>query len=298
LPERGVVRPLSAHEFDASVVARLDFDRRGFLIAERDGEIVGFAHAGFGPDHPEGASHRLDLVLGTVAMLVVDPEADESEVGARLLDLAERHLREQGAQVLYAGGQYPLDPFYRAIYGGSEWSGILDRHEAFRRVVEAAGYGEVARSTLLDLDVECAEVRDPKAAILRRQTRLEVVEDARPSGWWDALAIGDSSINRYRLLGKVDGVEVARASTWDMSAFGRFDGNARVGLRGVEVAPGHRRKGFGRHLVHEILRHVRSHCGEVVSVTTNQNNTPALALYQAVGFEAVGSAMLYRKAGG
>ncbi len=292
-----MVRPLSAHEFDASVAARLDFDREGLIVAEDGGKIVGFAHAGFGPDQPEGASHRLDLVLGTVAMLVIDPRADEFEVGLPLLDRAERYLRGRGAQVLYAGGQYPLDPFYRAIYGGSEWSGILDLHDVFRKVVEAAGYVEVSRSTLLDLNVECAEVRDPKAAILRRQTRLEVVEDAGPSGWWEALAIGEGPINRYRLLGKAEGAEVARASTWDMSAFGRFDGNARVGLRGVEVAPGHRRKGFGRHLVHEILRHIRNHCGEIVSVATNQNNTPALALYEAVGFEPVGSAMLYRKPG-
>ena len=292
-----MVCSLSAHEFDAIVVARLDFDRRGLLVAERNGEIVGFVHAGFGPENPKGPSHRLDLVLGTVAMLVVDPSVDPLEVGLRLLDLAEGYLKERGAQVLYAGGQYPLDPFYRAIYGGSEWAGILEDHLGFRGVVEAAGYAEVSRSTLLEVDLTSAEVRDPKAAILRRQTRFEVVEDVESEDWWDELALGQGLVNGYRLVIKADALEVARATTWNMAAFGRIDGKARVGLLGVEVDPEHRRKGFGRHLVHEILRQVRGQWGDIVSVTTNQNNTPARALYESVGFQAVGSALLYRKPG-
>ncbi len=292
-----MVRPLGAHEFDAVVAGRLDFDRRGLIIAEDAGRIIGFAHAGFGPLDPAGPSQRLDPWLGTVAMLLVDPEVADPEVGARLLLAAEGYLRERGARVIYAGGRYPLDPFYRAIYGGSEWAGILDEHDAFRRAVEAAGYPVVARATLLEFALDQPEARDPKAAILRRQVRPEVVEDAPPDGWWDALATGHGSLVRYRLVAKAGDVEVARASTWDMAAFGRGDGRARVGLRGVEVAVGWRRKGFGRHLVGEILRAARGQWAEVVAVTTDQTNTPALALYEAVGFRPVGSASLYRKPG-
>jgi len=293
-----VVRPLTAHEFDEAVVNRLDFDRYGLIVAEHAGDIIGFAHAGFGPDEPDGRTHRLDPLLGTVAMLVVDPAwADDPAVGARLLLAAEGYLREWQAQVLYAGGRAPLDPFYRSIYGGSEWSGILDRHVGFHRVVEAAGYAVVARSRQFEIDLAEPEVRDPKAAVLRRQTRLEVVEEAQPAGWWDALAISHGPESHYRLLAKGTDTEIARGSTWDMAAFGRADGRSRVGLRGVEVAALCRRQGFGRYFVAEILRHARGHWAEVVAVATDATNLPAHRLYESLGFRPTGTSSLYRKPG-
>ena len=63
------------------------------------------------------------------------------------------------------------------------------------------------------------------------------------------------------------------------------------------VAPEHRRKGFGRHLMAEILRHVKAEWGEVVSIQTGSTNEPALRLYQSIGFEPVEKAVLYRRPG-
>ena len=229
-------------------------------------------------------------------MLHVEPGPDERAVGLELLARAEGYLKGRGARVIYAGGQAPLDPFYRSIYGGSEWSGILDEHRAFRATVEAAGYGVAAESALLDLDLKAPEARDPKAPILRRQARLEVVEDAAPTGWWEALEFGPRPINRYRLVAKADGAELARASTWDMVGFDAA-GPARVGLRDVEVDPARRRQGFGRHLVLEVARHVRGQWGEILAACTGRANAPALALYESVGFRPAGSASLYRKPG-
>ena len=292
-----MVRPLGAHEFDSVVASRVDFDPQGLVIAERDGQIVGFAHAGFGPAEPHGPTHRLDRMLGTVAMLVVDPAVEAADVPAQLLRSAEGYLAERGARVIYAGGRFPLDPFYRAIYGGSEWSGILDGHPGFCRAVEAAGYDVAARAIALELDLASPEVRDPKAAIHRRQVRVDRVEDADVTGWWNLLGLGMATTDRFRLIGKRDEAEIARATLWDMAPFGRSDGRARVGLCGVEVAPVHRRQGYGRHLITEILRQVRGQWGEVVQVACDETNIPALALYAAVGFEPVGLATLYRKPG-
>ena len=48
-------------------------------------------------------------------------------------------------------GRAPLDPFYRGLYGGSEFSGVLDEHEAFRGAVLAAGYEPVAATVRLEI---------------------------------------------------------------------------------------------------------------------------------------------------
>jgi len=295
MPDRGAARPLAAHEFDALVMGKLHFDARGLIVAELDGRPVGFAHAGFGPAEPAGPSHRLDTQMGTVAMLVVDPGlADDPEPATTLLVEAERYLRGRGASVFYAGGQAPLNPFYWGLYGGSECSGIVSGHAAFRRAVEAAGYRPAASAVLLEADLaRWKEPREPKAAFLRRMTRLEVVDDPVLPRWWDALALDPLRPAEFRLVAKADSAVLARARTWDMAWFGRDD-RTRAGLVNMEVEPSQRRKGYGRHLVGEMLRYSRAEMIEVISIQTGETNAPALALYESIGFDRVETATLYR----
>jgi ribosomal protein S18 acetylase RimI-like enzyme len=279
-------------------MGKLHFEAAGLVVAQREGQIVAFAHAGFGPAEPKGRSHRLDYAMGTVALVLLQPELDDADLERGLFLNAERYLRARGASVLYAGGQTPLNPFYWGIYGGSECSGILGSHSAFLRAATRADYQPVATTEIVEVDLALPEPKDPKGALLRRQFRLEVVDDDLPSGWWEALAIGLFRPTTFRLVDKFDDRPVARARTWDIaSGFGFGDGRSRVGLIDLEVEPAHRHKGYGRHLVSEVLRHARSHSVDVVTAQTSSTNKPALGLYQSLGFEPVDNAALFRLPG-
>ena len=295
LPEHEVARPLSAHEFDAQVAGKLHFEAEGLIVAERDAPGRRLRPRGVRAGRPVRArSHRLNHALGTVAMLVVEPGPDDPELERGLIAEAERYLRRRGATVLYAGGQFPLNPFYWGSYGGSEFAGILSAHVAFRRAVVASGYEPVSTTELLEADLSAPEPRDPRAPLIRRQARVEVVEDAMPAHWWEALAIGGFRPTSFRLLARADDLELARATTWDMSGWGLDDAAARIGLIGLEVHPEHRRKGFGRHLVGEVLRHAREQMIASVAVQTRSTNLPALSLYESLGFAPAETATLYR----
>jgi ribosomal protein S18 acetylase RimI-like enzyme len=303
VPARGTACPLSAHEFDAQVANRVHFDRAGLIVAERDGRPVGFVHAGFGPGEPigprepMGPPHHLNHALGTIAMLVVEPGADDAALETALVAEAEHYLRARGAQVLYAGGQYPLNPFYWGLYGGSEWAGILADHTSFARAVARCGYEPVSETVLLEADLTGVETRDPRSLLIRRATRVEIVDDAVPANWWDALALQDFQPTLHRLVARADNTELARALTWDMGRFGRTDGRSRAGLIALEVAGAHRRKGYGRHLVGEVLRSARGEMIAALALQTRATNTPALELYDSLGFARVGAATLYRRPG-
>ncbi|MFO0908786.1 MAG: hypothetical protein U0794_10580 [Isosphaeraceae bacterium] len=180
------------------------------MVALREGAIVGFVHAGFGPESPEAPPFTLSRAFGTIGMLVTEPglpHPDEVEIG--LFAAAEGYLTRQGAQVVYAGGQYPLNPFYWGIYGGSEWAGILDSHSAFLRAATRAGYEPVAQSTLLERNLDEPDARDPRAILVRRQVRLDVAEDVLPASWWDSLAIGEFRPTSYRLVARADETPLA-----------------------------------------------------------------------------------------
>jgi ribosomal protein S18 acetylase RimI-like enzyme len=297
VPAHATARPLSGHDFDTHVVSKPHFDAGGLIVAERDGRMLGFVHAGFGPEEPVGPPQRIGHALGTVAMLAIEPDADDPALGRGLIDAALGYLRGNGAEVLYAGGLYPLNPFYWGLYGGSEWAGILSSHASFSRPVMQAGFVPVSSTVLLEADLAAPEPRDPRATLIRRQARVEVTEDALPRNWWDALAIGEFRPTRFRLLAKADDRELAHATTWDMSWFGRDDGRSRIGLIDLEVNPAFRRKGFGRFLISEILRQARNDMVALVEVQTGQANAPALALYQSLHFDPVETAVLYRLPG-
>ena len=296
-PVPGSARPLSAHEFESHVVGRLGFDAAGLIVAVSEGNLVGFVHAGFGPDSENSPPMAFTHDMGTIAMLVTLPGQDEEAIATALLQAAKSYLRDRGAKVIYAGVHNPLNPFYWGIYGGSEWAGIVDSHVGFHRAVGREGFIPSSSMVMLEADLTQAEARDPKAVLIRRHTRVETTPDVLPATWWESLAIGEFRPTLFRLLLKNGDYEIARATIWDMSWFGRLDGRSRVGLIDVEVESTSRRKGYGRFLVGEILKHARSEATEVVAVQTRETNVAAIALYESAGFQVVGTSTFYRLPG-
>lgn len=296
IPESGGVRPLRVHELDTHALGRANFDAAGLIVAEQEGRIVGFVHTGFGPDVPVESSRPLELnhEMGTIAMLVVDPELDDRELVFGLIREAEGHLRARGATVVYAGLVFPLNPFYWGIYGGSEGCGVLAGHQPFHGVLIERGYQPAGTTVLLEADLSVAEPRDPRGVLIRRQTRVEFEDDALPEHWWQSLALGEFPLLNARLVSRSDGALIASAQAWDMSWFGRADGQSRIGLIGLEVSAAQRRKGHGRFLVSEIFRRARENHIDVVAVGTAATNGPALALYASLGFRQVETATCFR----
>jgi ribosomal protein S18 acetylase RimI-like enzyme len=296
VPESGTARPLRVHELDTHAWGTVNFEAAGLIVAEQDGRIVGYVHAGFGPDLPVASTPPFQLCheLGSISLLVLEPELDDAELSSGLILAAERYLAARGAKVIYAGGLFPLNPFYWGIYGGSEGSGILSGHASFHRAVIDLGYEPASATVHLEANLGACEPREPRAALIRRQTQLEFLDDAIPNHWWEGLALGEFQVTNARLLARSDGAELAHAQTWDMSWFCRADGRARVGLINLEVAAEHRRKGFGRFLVSEIFRHARESLVSLIEVQTSETNQAAMSLYASLGFQPIDQATLYR----
>jgi uncharacterized protein len=60
-----------------------------------------------------------------------------------------------------------------------------------------------------------------------------------------------------------------------------------IQLMGVWTHPRHRRKGYSRELLREVCGHI-FRAGKVVTLFVNDFNTPALTLYEALGFQRIG----------
>ena len=194
----GLLQPVSPDLLEQLVFAKLYFDYGGLLLAFDDGQPVGFAHAGFGPN-AEGT--WISTEVGVTCVVLVRPGCAEAEVAAGLLDRCEDYLRRRGAKVLYGGGLDPLNPFYVGLYGGSELPGVLDSDTIARQALAARGYQEVERTTILRRELSGFEsLVDRRQMQVRRQMIVEVTIDAPTRNWWEACTVGEFDLTRFDLV--------------------------------------------------------------------------------------------------
>lgn len=311
---RGYLQPMSAALLEQFVFGKPYFDRLGLIVADDGHRIVGFAHAGFGPNE---ARTDIDTELGVTSMLITHPSA-EPEVGATLLEKSEAYLRRRGARVLYAMEINPLNPFYMGLYGGSELPGALDSDPQTKELFLAHGYREIDRTVVLHRELgSFRPVIDRTQTMLRRKSNVEVFADPRTDSWWQACTEGmfertefvhysrdmqgllggmGSTPHREGEAGGSRGImPLSRAVFRNLDVIPSGWGVQSAGLIHMEVAPEYRGQDVGTFLLCEALRQLQEQGVMQVETQAMQSNAPALGLYRKLGFVTVDGGSVLRK---
>jgi GNAT superfamily N-acetyltransferase len=144
-PIRGRIQSVTPQLIEEHVLAKPWFDRHGLIVACEGARPVGFIHAGFGADC---AHCSVDCSEGTTCLLLVAPHENRPMIAQELLAASEDYLRSRGAQQLYAGSQYPLNPFYLGMYGSSDVAGVLSSNSGWVDLLTASGYQPKVRRVL------------------------------------------------------------------------------------------------------------------------------------------------------
>ena len=297
MPGPNVAVPITTGEYDQLVLSRPYFEAGALLVAvdTQTRLIKGFAHCGFGPEEPSTFCMSLNRELGTIALICCPPG---SPMTGDLVQASVDYLKTAGAKVIYAGARFPLNPFYWGLYGGSEFSGVLESQQDVITALLACGFQESAKTELFEFDLARPAPRHVKNAILRRECRLQSLDDKVFNCQWSELALEGFLPLSIEIHEKQGDALVADASLWPMSLYGRRTGQSRIGLFDVHVAPEHRRKGFGRLLLSEAIKCAADLSYDVMCVQTDSTNTAAVKFYGNSGFVSAGSARLFRLAGG
>jgi ribosomal protein S18 acetylase RimI-like enzyme len=292
--QRGLAHPITTPQFEDGILSKSYFDRHGLIVATKDGQPVGFAHAGFGPDD---SGNWLETEFGVTCMVMVRPEEQETTLGLELLTHSEAYLRDRGAKVLYGGGIRPLNPFYLGYYGGSELPGILCsdiwRQELFR----AAGYVEADQVVIVHCDL--SNFRPPinrQQLLLKRSTQITYDVNPASSPWWTACTLGILEPVRFDLVDKLKaGVVYGHASFWTMEPIAQSWGVRAAGMIDLEVDATQRRRGMATCLLSESFRQIQLQGFSLVEAQVMHNNEPALGLYRKLGFNEVDRGAVLRK---
>ena len=294
LAGRGAVRLRGSLPLENCVFAKLYFDPAGLVVAEEQGNAVGFGHAGFGADASESA---LSLDAGVTCMLAVRPAFRRRGIGSELLRRCEDYLRGRGARALYAGPHRPLDPFYLGLYGGCALPGVLDSDAETVAFLRKHGYAPRQATRVFQRKLnQPLKLLDPRCAGLRRRYELQVdLAPARASTWWENAVLGMAEPLLFALVDQQTGRPGASALVYELEGFSWRWNQPAVGILGFQVQPELRRQGVGKLLLFQVLRYVQDQCFELTELQVAEDNEPGARLAQALGFAQVDTGRLYQK---
>lgn len=268
------------------------FDPAGFFIAEAEGSVVGFAHAGFGPDPRES---RISTHVGVVCAIGVRPAYRGQGIGSALLEHAEAYLKKKRVRSLLAGQMRPNSPFYFGLYGGSDLPGFLGSDELIGPFLEARGYYPCETCSVLHRRLNLpAPAADKRFAALRRRFDLRVVPHIPLGTWWSEAVLGLFEPVEFRLEEKFSGIPAVRASIWEMDGFSAHWKEPMVGILDLNVQEPLRRQGLGKFFVALLLQYLQEQCFNLVEIQVSERNRPAMSLFQSLGFEQIDIGRVYR----
>jgi ribosomal protein S18 acetylase RimI-like enzyme len=286
------MQPMSVAVLERFVFSKPTFDCHGLIVAAEGDKLVGFAHAGFGPS-PDQCT--LSTENGVTCMVMLRPEVDAS-ISGELLSRSETFLRAGGAQFLYGGGSFPLSPFYFGLYGGGEFSGVLDSDARLQAIFAQHGYSAVKRSLVLHRELAgFRPVVDRQQMQIRRHTTVEMIVDPPTTTWWEACIFEPFERTRCVLVPREGGPPAAAVNFWNIETMAGAWGVHAVGIAGLEVGPSRRRQGMATFLLGEALRHLHAQGVVLAEVHVAEENAAGRALFANLGFEQVDASVLYRK---
>ncbi len=284
-PNVRIASALNVSDWELLVLGKPYFDREGFLVAEDAGQIVGFAHAGFGPNE---AGSDLDYRQGIICLTRVLPEHVESDLPLELIGAATEYLRQRGADEIFAGARFPHVPFYLGVYGGSRIPGIPVEDRAFSGWARAAGFQERDRIRVCQLPLQGFRV-PVNRELMRRQFQVFSLVDPRPSSWWEYCTYGMAETFGFQLSERGAEDPVGQVMFWEIHPLSSEWGVRTVGMCDLWVRPELRRQGLARFLVGQALTQLANQGISRCEVQLRESDAAMMALVQSLEFSQISS---------
>lgn len=285
-PIKGLMQPISISVLERHVFSKPYFDRNGLILAFEDSRLIGFVHAGFGPNEDRS---DLDMNVGIVCLVMVERRDDHQIIRQDLIQRAEQYLAERGATEVRAGCVQTRSPFYLGLYGGSDMAGILESDIHNSATFAELNYETDQRSRLMARQVGNYRAPvDRRQIINKRSYVANVVYDVRSRSWWEACQFGQTDRIRFFLRPRSGGPSVGEVTFWDMGMLNPTSGGQlALGLINLKIDPEHRRSGLGMFLVTDAIRQLQpTGVGTILAQATDDLDA-AHPFFEKLGFDTV-----------
>jgi len=282
---------INEHMFLKNVYLDMNFDPEGFIVAEIDGEIVGFTWA-IVRRYPVDVSAPSEEERGYINLLTLKNEDDAQTIGRELIMEAEQYIRSHGKREIRVSGYSP-----NYVYPG-----INEKREAISGLFADMGYEGIKRNISIEIDLGDYEsdARTDEIRKLRESEGFYVgaidIGDVpallhyAPPGWvhrYRRLISERGDLGMVRVV-KRDGAIIGCAVFGDPYSyperFGPF--SVREDYRGL---------GLGRLLLSDTLSEMKRRGLGFARAESTPVSGAAFELYRKVGFKKINEYILYSK---
>ncbi len=291
----GLMQPVSVDLFEQFIFGKLYFDYHGLVLALDDGQAVGFAHAGFGPNE---SLRRISNQRGVVCLLIVRPElgSQQEEIAAGLLARCEEYLWDRGAETIHGGAVQPLIPFYSGLYGGGRPPGVLEADALALEIYRSHGYEEIGRVLIYCRDLEAFRpLVDRQQMQFRRQMSVEMKVDPPSQNWWEACTTGDFDLTRFEVVPRGSNVPLAVAVVRNLDPGSALSSPPAAGILDLQVDPSHQRQGLATFVLGEAFRQLSREGIATVEIQVREDDQAALGLCRKLGMQQTNQGHIFRK---
>lgn len=263
------------------------FDPGGFIVAEKDGEIVGFVHAGVRnetfcktayPDWPGGSE-------GYVGMIAVAAPARRNGVGTALMNAAKKYL--YGTTRIIVDGQC-LNPFYGnsagpapALWGTTEGASVPSGDQAVRALFDKFGFEK--RYTAVSMELNLSSFKKTPVKLPDGFTSFSENKSMPAPGAPVDLKVplnGDFDFEAVAV--ESGGIVAAAGSRFPMKGVN----DSKDAIYEIKVLPDFRSRGLGSYIINELIKSAEARGATVMEVLTVPDLSPgAEELYAAFGFK-------------
>jgi ribosomal protein S18 acetylase RimI-like enzyme len=290
--QRGAPRLLNNMLIERYVLAKSIFDPKGLFVAESNGVVVGWAHAGMSRN-PFNTQQ-----VGTTCLIGVRPAHQRQGIGGELLTRCETYLREQGAEILTAGGHWPNNPFYVGLYGGCDSPGFLVSEPLAEPFFTKHGYRIDQKIHVLQRKLDQPmKMFDARFVPMRNRYELQFGSPRRLLSSWHEFIHGYVDPLQFVLNDRQSGAWVARTLVWEMEAFSQYWRRPSVGIFDFEVNPPYRRGAVGRYFLSLIMKYIQEQFFTLVELQLEDTNHMGLAFLHSLDFEHVDTGHVYVRNG-
>jgi GNAT superfamily N-acetyltransferase len=288
--------PISLELLEKHVLSKPYFDHSGMQLAFDDRhQLIGFAHAGFGPNEKKT---DISTENGVICLILISPECSKpEEIGAGLMGRCESYLVERGAKRIFGGAVRPCAPFYLGLYGGSEPLGVFESDHVATDLFSHGGYERIHNTLRYQLNL--AGYRPPMNRRLlqwRRQVSLDYDDSPRSSHWWEACMMCDFHWLRAtaKKVGDDRPIASGKVRLMDCTEDGCMIPST-AGLMDIRVAKEYRRQGLATFILREMFLALDKMDVSTVEAQANENDGPLRKLLESLSMKVVENGAVFRK---
>ncbi|MAC52471.1 GNAT family N-acetyltransferase [Gimesia maris] len=289
---RGAAECLSNDAFEVLIFSQPYFDPEGLIVAEENGERVGFILAGFGANE-EGSA--LDYTKGVICAVIVHPDYRRRGIGRELVRRAVEYLKSKGATEITAGPSGQRSPYLVGLYGGTRPSGFLLSDPLAAPFFESLGFESIGSTRIYQRDL--LGQKPPikfHLVTIRRKMQLNISDDYQAPNWWWLTRLGRLETLHFELASKTGEPAVASATIIGLDLYIPKWEERVIGLTDVFVNEAERGKGYGQSLLLEIARRLQDELITKLELHVDETNTVAWNVAEAVGYYQVDTGIVYQ----